>query len=67
MTEKNIHGLFSVFQQRGGVDMEYKKPAIVAQNNKNGSFAAGCPTNKGCNVGTGGNMGHDCRKCEVAK
>ena len=23
--------------------MKYKKPVIVAQNNKNGSFAAGCP------------------------
>jgi hypothetical protein len=27
--------------------MEYTKPAIIAQSDKSGSFAAGCPANSG--------------------
>lgn len=45
--------------------MEYKKPVIVAQNDKNGSFAAGCPTNTVCPKGVSGN--HNCRSCECAQ
>ena len=52
--------------------MEYTKPVIVAQNNKNGSFAAGCPANEGCNGGNaidfsrniGGEFQGKCRNCE---
>jgi hypothetical protein len=48
--------------------MEYTKPVIVAQNNKNGSFAAGCPEKDGCNGGNASTTyGGDCRKCERTK
>jgi len=30
--------------KQGGKKMAYSKPKIVAQNNKQGSYAAGCPT-----------------------
>lgn len=42
--------------------MEYTKPVIVAENNKNGSFAAGCPASNSC---TGmQNGGRQCKNCE---
>ncbi len=52
--------------------MDYTKPVIVAQNNKNGSFAAGCPAKDSCNGGQAGGVGNDrygyknskCDKCE---
>jgi hypothetical protein len=48
--------------------MDYTKPVIVAQNNKNGSFAAGCPAKDRCNnttlMSTGGNK---CVNCERTK
>jgi len=48
--------------------MEYKKPVIVAQNNKNGSFAAGCPAKDNCK---GGNLTNGqtngCKACERTK
>ena len=52
--------------------MEYKKPVIIAQNNKNGSFAAGCPEKDGCNGGHsatfgGATIGAKCRSCERTK
>ncbi|MCL2762687.1 MAG: hypothetical protein FWD36_05720 [Treponema sp.] len=49
--------------------MEYTKPVIVAQNNKNGSFAAGCPEKDGCNGGGTGGTGTNCKcyKCERTK
>jgi len=49
--------------------MEYKKPVIVAQNNKNGSFAAGCPASKSCNGGNQGSGGSNdyCHKCERSR
>ena len=46
--------------------MEYKKPVIVAQNNKNGSFAAGCPDNKNCGASSSNN-GNVCKNCERTK
>ena len=46
--------------------MEYKKPVIVAENNKNGSFAAGCPASNGCSGGYADN-GRHCNKCERTK
>jgi len=50
--------------------MEYTKPVIVAQNNKNGSFAAGCPEKDNCQgggsrVGTGTET--KCYRCERTK
>ncbi|WP_256487840.1 MULTISPECIES: hypothetical protein [unclassified Treponema] len=40
--------------------MKYEKPEVVAQNSNNGSFAAGCPTNKdGCSS--------NCKNCERTK
>jgi len=49
--------------------MEYTKPVIVAQNNKNGSFAAGCPEKDNCKGGgstnTTGSGG--CKACERTK
>jgi len=48
----------------------YAKPVIVAQNNKNGSFAAGCPEHDSCNGGNaGGSSPHNnqCHKCERTK
>jgi|GEM_PF-958840 len=46
--------------------MEYTKPVIVAQNNKNGSFAAGCPAKDNCNGGATNNglQGGRCKACE---
>jgi hypothetical protein len=49
--------------------MEYTKPVIVAQNNKNGSFAAGCPEKDSCNGSNSGGFGNPvknskCLKCE---
>jgi hypothetical protein len=52
--------------------MEYTKPVIVAQNNSNGSFAAGCLAKDSCNGGTVGGVtggsglgnGSKCQKCE---
>jgi hypothetical protein len=46
--------------------MEYTKPVIVAQNNKTGSFAAGCPAKDNCRGGiTIGSTG--CKPCERSK
>jgi len=45
--------------------MEYKKPIIVAQNNKNGSFAAGCPEKDMC--GGSYSINGQCAKCERTK
>ena len=36
--------------------MKYSKPKILAQNGKQGSYAAGCPENKSCD---------GCYKCEL--
>jgi hypothetical protein len=47
--------------------MEYTKPVIVAQNNKNGSFAAGCPANNNCQGGGSQMYGNACKKCERTK
>ena len=52
--------------------MDYTKPVIVAQNNQNGSFAAGCPANNSCNGGgTGGSPSgaapSSCQRCERTK
>ena len=44
--------------------MEYKKPVIVAQNNKTGSFAAGCPDKGMCGNNT---INGQCAKCDRAK
>jgi hypothetical protein len=43
--------------------MKYKKPVIVAENNKNGSFAASCPASNNCGASTmsGGRI---CKNCE---
>ena len=46
-------------KQKGGKAMEYSKPVILAQNDGNGSFAAGCPEK-----GTGGPT---CKRCERTK
>lgn len=40
--------------------MKYTKPVIIAQNQKSGSFAAGCPLNK-----AGANW--QCKNCERTK
>jgi hypothetical protein len=46
--------------------MEYTKPVIVAENNKNGSFAAGCPSQGTCPTGsTFGDRG--CKACDRAQ
>ncbi|MCL2193785.1 MAG: hypothetical protein FWB78_10370 [Treponema sp.] len=42
--------------------MEYTKPVIVAQNNQNGSFAAGCPAKDSCGGTT--RIGASCQNCE---
>jgi len=48
--------------------MEYKKPVIVAQNNKNGSFAAGCPAKDNCRGGSSTSPYHGtCQYCERAQ
>jgi hypothetical protein len=45
--------------------MQYAKPVIVAQNNKNGSFAAGCPSSGSCaSSGACSGNGSACKKCE---
>jgi hypothetical protein len=41
--------------------MAYTKPVVLAQNGKQGSFAAGCPTNVNSGGGAGSNC---CRGCE---
>ena len=46
--------------------MEYTKPVIVAQNNKNGSFAAGCPEKDNCRSGVSTNTS-GCKNCERTK
>jgi len=40
--------------------MAYTKPKVLAQNSKQGSFAAGCPEK-----GTGASQ--DCKRCERTK
>jgi len=40
--------------------MAYNKPVVLAQNGKQGSFAAGCPTG-------GTNNAINCKKCERTK
>jgi hypothetical protein len=48
--------------------MEYTKPVLVAQNNKNGSFAAGCPEKDNCNGGSAyATGGSKCINCERTK
>jgi len=51
--------------------MNYTKPVIVAQNNRNGSFAAGCPEKDSCNGQLAGGyrfgpktVNSKCDKCE---
>ena len=39
--------------------MEYKKPQVVAQNDSEGTYAAGCPSK-----GQGGTGSSVCRSCE---
>lgn len=47
---------------------KYSKPVIVAQNNKQGSFAAGCPEKDNCQGGSsGGGSANKCYKCERTK
>jgi hypothetical protein len=43
--------------KKGGKQMAYTKPVVLAQNGKQGSFAAGCPE-KNTNVTYG------CKNCE---
>jgi len=38
----------------------YKKVKVVAKNNPQGSYVAGCPTNKN-------GFGSDCKSCERTK
>jgi len=46
----------------------YSKPVIVAQNNRNGSFAAGCPEKDNCKGGHSGSGSSDkCKQCERSK
>jgi len=47
--------------------MEYTKPVIVAQNNKNGSFAAGCPEKDNCKGGGSTSTSSGCKACERTK
>ena len=47
--------------------MEYTKPVIVAQNNKNGSFAAGCPEKDNCKGGGSTASNNGCKACERTK
>jgi len=47
--------------------MEYTKPVIVAQNNKNGSFAAGCPEKDHCHGGSTSGSTNGCHACERTK
>ena len=46
-----------IYKLKGGENMKYEKPEIVAQNSSNGSFAAGCPEKD--TVGPS-----SCKKCE---
>ena len=60
---------FTRVNTEGGKVVEYTKPVIVAQNNQNGSFAAGCPAKDGCNGGASGGSPSGtapshCHKCE---
>jgi hypothetical protein len=41
-------------KRKGGKTMKYSKPVIVAQNDAQGAFVAGCPSN----------TNSDCRGCE---
>jgi hypothetical protein len=47
--------------------MEYSKPVIVAQNNANGSYAAGCPEKDSCQGGGSGGALTKCQVCERTK
>ena len=42
--------------------MAYTKPVVLAQNSKQGSFAAGCPATNPGNEGS-----HGCKYCERTK
>ncbi|MEI7594142.1 MAG: hypothetical protein WCK02_00220 [Bacteroidota bacterium] len=42
----------------------YKKAKVVAKNNPQGSYAAGCPTH--ASGGCGPSAGH-CKSCETAR
>ena len=42
--------------------MAYKKPRLIAKNNPTGSFAAGCPTERG----NGQPGSYTCSLCEVS-
>ena len=67
LTKASIRrALVFIVPKRGGVSMEYKKPVIVAENNQNGSFAAGCPSSVGCSGGYSDN-GRVCNRCERTK
>lgn len=46
---------------------EYTKPIIVAQNNSNGSFAAGCPEKGDCAGTQLSNMIGGCTACQRYK
>ena len=59
--------ILPVWTRKGGEVMQYTKPVIVAQNNKNGSFAAGCPEKDNCNGSTWGEPNGRCSKCERTK
>jgi hypothetical protein len=50
--------------RKGGKTMQYTKPVIVAQNNKQGSFAAGCPEK---NRGPADRGEYSCINCERTK
>ena len=43
--------------------MAYKKPQVLAQNSKQGSYAAGCPANV---RGQGASSAPCCKKCEIS-
>ncbi len=40
--------------------MKYTKPVVLAQNQKQGSYAAGCPANRNEGVFNKG----ECKRCE---
>jgi hypothetical protein len=44
--------------------MAYSKPVVLAQNSKQGSFAAGCPESGVRNISMGGQC---CKNCERAR
>lgn len=43
--------------------MAYSKPQVLAQNEKQGVYAAGCPSNSA----HGGNTGSYCKCCECTE